>query len=588
MTSLRSILAIGLTAAVVAGGVAALPTGSRAAALDEMHAQFRLGLRLMHLIKLRPLRAESPGDSSSAESTGGQAATFRMINFNAGTEPGEPLFGGRMKKTVWGKFTPARNQRIVLHTFGSDYDTVLAVHTGNAVNKLKKVALNDDYPVAGLSLNASLVQVDARKGVSYSVQIGSKTGAEGDVYASISVFPPSGGLTAHLAAVDGTPWQGRDYVCQRGAVSSPTCGAPSFLLHNSTGRRLRITAASDLDPAFKAPDPVTLKPGEAKLVAFAVEGLDTSSPRTVSGHFTFVASSGKTVVSTAKVGGLVVVKAGGAPEALTVEVLPQARAGYANAANTFQVKLTNTGSSVARGCHARSQYLGFVAGRTAIGWRPVNAAGKPVAPAGRPFGIPPGKTKWMSLVIASQQPRVADLTTPIPIVPEVVIDCNNTAPAVFDNKSRFDLTARGGWEPADVVISAVAPKGDTLDVPRNGNATWRVSVENKSATAPLIVWPSYVRPFDDSDPNRQFSVSVCRTKFAGSPCLNPLADTVEFEAASGKKAFFLVNVRGPKTDPGFDPTLRRVFLIVSQKKPDGYVGTSRPPVAARSIAPKRS
>lgn len=584
----RSIVSIALALSVMAAGVTALPARSHAGLKDELFERYGFGAWFVLFSPVDGSPRQSAEETELAEAAAvGQAATFGMTNVGAGTEPGEPKFNARMKKTVWGRYKSDKNRHVVIHTFGSDYDTALAVHTGEKVNKLKTVVFNDNHKVAGLSNTASLVKFNAKKGVEYAVQIGSKTGDEGDVYANVSVFPPAGGLTAHLARVNAAPWQGRDYVCQAGRVDWPSCGAPTFLLHNSTNKTVKVTAETDLDPAFTAPAPITLKPGEAKTAAFAVDGLDTATARTVAGHFAFTARRGKKIVREAKVRGLVVVKPGPTqPNVLEAEVIPHAKAGYINEAHAFKVRLVNTGTEAARGCHARSDYAGYVAGRTAVGWRAVTKSGKPISAPNTPIAIPAKKAKWLEVWVASQQSRVGDVTLEIPVVPDLVIDCNNTAPVAFDHKNRFDITARGGWQPAKVTTTAVAPKGDVLVVPNKG-ATFRVSALNDGAEAPLVAWTKYIRPYDESDPDKQFAVSICRTKTAKSKCLAPLANSVDLVAQKGARSHFMVKVERPKKDPGFDPALRRVFLILSHKKPDGYVGTSRVAVAAHSIAPRR-
>ena len=45
-----------------------------------------------------------------------------------------------MTRTVWAGFRLPQARRVVIHTFGSDMDTVLAVYRGNTLNKLTRVA----------------------------------------------------------------------------------------------------------------------------------------------------------------------------------------------------------------------------------------------------------------------------------------------------------------------------------------------------------------------------------------------------------------------------------------------------------------
>ena len=46
--------------------------------------------------------------------------------------------------TVWFRLRRARQRRVVLHTCGSRFDTVLAVYTGRRVDRLRRVTSNDD------------------------------------------------------------------------------------------------------------------------------------------------------------------------------------------------------------------------------------------------------------------------------------------------------------------------------------------------------------------------------------------------------------------------------------------------------------
>src|SRR5262249_18787315 len=86
------------------------------------------------------------------------ADTYALDNTGATLEQGEPTEGGILTRSIWSRFSPTQNTRVVIHTFGSEIDTVLAVYTGSAVNALTRVAGNNDFPVPGVSTNGSLVQ----------------------------------------------------------------------------------------------------------------------------------------------------------------------------------------------------------------------------------------------------------------------------------------------------------------------------------------------------------------------------------------------------------------------------------------------
>src|SRR5262245_42712414 len=61
--------------------------------------------------------------------SGRYADTYRYDNTGATLEAGEPTEGGVLTRSIWAQLTPSRNLRVVIHTFGSEIDTVLAVYT---------------------------------------------------------------------------------------------------------------------------------------------------------------------------------------------------------------------------------------------------------------------------------------------------------------------------------------------------------------------------------------------------------------------------------------------------------------------------
>jgi len=64
---------------------------------------------------------------------------------------------------------------VTLSTFGSSFDTLLGVYTGNAVNSLMQVAANDDF--GGSSY--SQVTFTATQNVSYKIAVDGFNGGAG-------------------------------------------------------------------------------------------------------------------------------------------------------------------------------------------------------------------------------------------------------------------------------------------------------------------------------------------------------------------------------------------------------------------------
>ncbi|MEM7173438.1 MAG: hypothetical protein AAF530_24960 [Pseudomonadota bacterium] len=512
-----------------------------------------------------------------------RTATYKIPNFDATTEKGEPRFNGRMKRTLWMKMVPERNATAVIHTFGSDYDTALAVHTGKRVNKLKKVVFNDNFNIPGISRTHSLVEFSAKKNVRYSIQVGSKKKETGTVLVTGSILPPAGGLSVFLAQVDGQNYGGRNYICVIGNGEGNDCGDPTFLLYNSHSKNLRISANHSLGPDVAAPADIVLAPGEAATMKFSFgAGFDTSTLRTISGWFSFTANKGKKLINKIDLPGLITVQDDfGAPEALTAEISPPIQAGQINEPLIFEVKLSNDGSAKAIGCHARADRFIF----TKVSWAEVKSKKKGgVGEANKVFSIAPGKTKKLLVAVAPMQAQVADPT--FPGSNEVRIDCANTSHLLYDLTNNFDFSVRGSWVPAKMTARILSPKGDVIRVPKKKSASFTASIKNDGKSkASLRVTPTYGAPFAEND---RYSMTICKLTKKNGKCETPASFSVNFDAKKKSTHYVKVFVSAPANDPGFDPEKRRVFVNVWQNKPKPNLpGTSSVIIASDSIAPRR-
>jgi hypothetical protein len=112
--------------------------------------------------------------------------SFSEFNNCATKEPGEPNHAGNSGgHSVWFSWTPVTNETAVINTRNSDFDTVLAVYTGNAVSQLKSVASNDDI-VSGYK--QSQVTFPAKAGTTYQIAVDGYGSAVGTVV--LNVDPP--------------------------------------------------------------------------------------------------------------------------------------------------------------------------------------------------------------------------------------------------------------------------------------------------------------------------------------------------------------------------------------------------------------
>jgi hypothetical protein len=201
----------------------------------------------------------------------------------------------------------------------------------------------------------------------------------------------------------------------------------------------------------------------------------------------------------------------------------------------------------------------------------------------QPLNIAAGQSASIRVFAASQQAQLADPEFPT----QVTLDCANTNPALSNLANVFDLTAFGLYRPVQAEATKLAPAGETLLVPSAGGS-FRVRVVNHSPTTELRALAIYARPFDECcDPKKQFTITICQLASANGACLAPSSpNSVEYSAPKDVPKFFKVTVKPPATNPGFDPTKRRVFFKLRQDAP---IDTALDAVvAAESVAVRKN
>ena len=99
-------------------------------------------------------------------------------NLGASKEIGEPNHAGNSGgASVWWTWTAPKGDEVTLNTQGSDFDTLLAVYTGESLNRLKAVGSNDD---TGGTLQSE-VRFVAQQGQTYHVAVDGYGGATGAI-----------------------------------------------------------------------------------------------------------------------------------------------------------------------------------------------------------------------------------------------------------------------------------------------------------------------------------------------------------------------------------------------------------------------
>lgn len=87
----------------------------------------------------------SNDDFAAAIQLDGLPANAAATNVNATAEPAEGAHHESIpSRSLWWKWTAPDNRSVAVSTFGSDFDTVVAVYSGDSLNALERIASNDD------------------------------------------------------------------------------------------------------------------------------------------------------------------------------------------------------------------------------------------------------------------------------------------------------------------------------------------------------------------------------------------------------------------------------------------------------------
>jgi alpha-tubulin suppressor-like RCC1 family protein len=116
----------------------------------------------------------------------GLTNTINASSLYATKEPGEPNHAGNVGgSSVWWTWTAPTNGLATVNTFGSSFDTLLAVYTGSSVANLSVVASNDDSGV----LLTSQVSFPAVMGTAYQIAVDGCNGAAGSIFLQVQEGP---------------------------------------------------------------------------------------------------------------------------------------------------------------------------------------------------------------------------------------------------------------------------------------------------------------------------------------------------------------------------------------------------------------
>lgn len=176
-----------------------------------------------------PAQAQPANDNFAAAIVlSGNSISTSGSNVGATREVGEPLHDGNSSTaTVWWRWTATSSGDVIIDTFGSDYDTILAVYTGSSVGALTKVGSNDD---AGG--RQSVVGFVGSAGQTYQIAVAGFNSATGSITLNLGAGPkpprissnpgPGSTLTLPAGALGSTTSGLIDLIATGGAVGSST------------------------------------------------------------------------------------------------------------------------------------------------------------------------------------------------------------------------------------------------------------------------------------------------------------------------------------------------------------------------------
>lgn len=133
----------------------------------------------------------------------GQSARLLGSNLEATKEPGEPNHAGNLGgRSVWWSWIAPSNGPVSIDTYGSSFDTGLAIYEGTSIQSLSLVAENDDL-LPGQQ-NNSFVRFAAVAGREYQIAVDAfKTnGASGSIVVNLHQPPQPPMLVSQAGSLD--------------------------------------------------------------------------------------------------------------------------------------------------------------------------------------------------------------------------------------------------------------------------------------------------------------------------------------------------------------------------------------------------
>lgn len=148
-------------------------------------------------VRVSPVTTAGNDAFSAASPIAGAGGLATASSLAATKETGEPDHGGNVGgKSLWWRWTAATTGTVTVTTLGSNFDTLLSVYTGNALDSLVSIASNDDAD-AGLQ---SRVTFTSQSGTTYRIAVDGYAGASGAINLNLTPTAPTTENTAVFSA----------------------------------------------------------------------------------------------------------------------------------------------------------------------------------------------------------------------------------------------------------------------------------------------------------------------------------------------------------------------------------------------------
>lgn len=158
---------------------------NKADVVTANHDDGTISIRL-NTTSLPPVPAPPNDAFANAEILGGGFGQTSGTNIGATFEANDPTFAA----PVWYSWTAPANGGLTIDTFGSSFDTILRVYTGNTLGNLSFLAENnDDFSPDGDVRRTSKVKFTAVSGTTYKIAVFS-FGEGGQIVLNWSLAPP--------------------------------------------------------------------------------------------------------------------------------------------------------------------------------------------------------------------------------------------------------------------------------------------------------------------------------------------------------------------------------------------------------------